>query len=388
MNDTVLYLAPMRGFTDYVFRKTYAEHFTGLDCAVAPFISTGKNTLYKKKHVKDLWPEHNPRLPVIPQLLSNSADDFILLAKFLFDMGYSTINWNLGCPFPMVARKCRGAGLLPHTERIQGFLEAVIPNIQARLSLKLRLGWESGSDLIRLIPVLNAFPLLEIILHPRTGVQRYQGSIDLAAFGACVSESRHPVVYNGDIKTLGDFSALSRRFPEIRRWMIGRGCFSNPFLPQCIQQGHIEIQDERMRRRDFLGALFEAYSRVLDGPGHVLDRMKGFWEYFAPGFPGQEKIIQRIKKTRRTDQYLARVASLFETGARPWGSARGDQLGVDPGFRLFPGSENVGTDAGFRHKGFPHAAQTEPVIPGGDDDNEDIGINGRRRGRILDGQSP
>jgi tRNA-dihydrouridine synthase len=201
-----------------------------------------------------------------------------------------------------------------------------MPKIRAKLSVKLRLGWESGEDLVRLMPVLNAFPLSEIILHPRTGIQRYQGSIDLEAFASCVSASRHPVVYNGDIKTLEDFSEYATRFPEIRKWMIGRGCFSNPFLPQCIKQCHAGIQGEMERRKNFLGALFEAYSHVLDGPGHVLDRMKGFWEYFAPGFPGQDKMVKRIKKTRSTDQYLALVASLFRTEAPPWDSAQGGDL--------------------------------------------------------------
>ncbi|MBA3027812.1 MAG: tRNA-dihydrouridine synthase family protein [Desulfobacteraceae bacterium] len=312
MAETILYLAPMRGFTDHIFRKTYAEHFTGLDCAVAPFIATGKNTTYKKKHIKDLWPENNPSLPVIPQILSSNAKDFTEFANFLFDSGYGAINWNLGCPFPMVARKGRGAGMLPHTETIQAFLNEVLPKIKPGLSLKLRLGWETREDILRLLPILNSFPLEELIIHARTGVQRYQGDVDLEGFQACVSASRHSLVYNGDIRTLEDFRSLSERFPGVHKWMIGRGCLTHPFLPQCIKQNRPDIENELERRKNFLEALFHGYNDVLDGPGHVLNKMKGFWQYFAPAFSGHEKTIKRIKKIRNPDEYLKLLAELFE----------------------------------------------------------------------------
>ena len=84
----------MKGFTDYLFRSVFAEHFGGFNLAVAPFITTKQGHRIKRKYVKDVLPENNTRLPVIPQILSKTAGDFIALANYLYDLGYNTVNWN------------------------------------------------------------------------------------------------------------------------------------------------------------------------------------------------------------------------------------------------------------------------------------------------------
>jgi len=144
-----LYMAPMKGFTDHLFRSAFADHFGGFDLAVAPFITSKQGPRIKSKYVKDVLPENNTRMPVVPQILSKTAADFIVLANYLYDLGYDTVNWNLGCPYPMVANKQRGSGMLPYTDRILAFLDRVIPEIRGSLSIKVRLGWEENADIFR-----------------------------------------------------------------------------------------------------------------------------------------------------------------------------------------------------------------------------------------------
>ena len=308
-------MAPMKGFTDHLFRSVFAEHFGGFDLAVAPFITTKQGHRIKRKYVKDLLPENNTRLPVIPQILSKTAGDFIVLANYLYDLGYNTVNWNLGCPYPMVANKQRGSGMLPYTDRIQTFLDRVIPELQGSLSIKMRLGWKDATDIFRLLPVIDAYPLSEIIIHPRTGLQRYEGSVDLDAFEACLAMTHHPVVYNGDIRTVDNFRRLSQRFDGVYAWMIGRGCLADPFLPGCITRSSDDIPDKIYRMQQFHEALFEAYNRVLDGPSHVMNKMKGLWRYFSLPFEDCKKTMKKITKTRQPDQYLKRVNLFFDTEA-------------------------------------------------------------------------
>ena len=304
-------MAPLKGFTDHIFRTLFTEHFGGFDLGVAPFISTKKDARFKKKHVKDLWPENNTRLPVVPQIMSNSSLDFIALTEFITDMGYERVNWNLGCPFPMVAGKGRGAGMLPHTERIASFLEEVVPKIKCRLSIKLRLGWETSADIFRLMPVLDRFPLEELMIHARTGIQRYDGNVDLAGFENCLLSTHHKIVYNGDIRTVTDFESLTRRFPEVHGWMIGRGCIYNPFLPGRIRGSGPAMINGISKMKKFHDDLFQAYSEVLEGPSHVIGRMKGFWQYFSHDLTGLEKEIKMVKKAIRHDQYVERVDQMF-----------------------------------------------------------------------------
>ncbi len=311
-------MAPMKGYTDHIFRNIFTDHFEGIDLAVSPFIASKKDNKIKRKYVRDVFPENNTQLPVIPQILSKTAIDFITLANYLYDLGYETVNWNLGCPYPMVAKKKRGSGMLPHTDMIHSFLDSVMPGIKGKLSIKIRLGWRSKDDIFRLIPILNQYPLEDVIIHPRTGIQRYEGDVDHGAFGLCMELISHKVIYNGDIKTPEVFKALSMQFDNdnVSGWMIGRWCIANPFLPCIIKAGKDDIQDKIPRMKRFHEDLFEAYGSILDGPSHLLNKMKGFWKYFAFSFKECKKAMKKIKKTRQPDQYLEQVNLFFDNDAQ------------------------------------------------------------------------
>ncbi|MEX1327452.1 MAG: tRNA-dihydrouridine synthase family protein, partial [Desulfobacterales bacterium] len=237
MTTFQLYLAPLRGFTDYIYRNTFTGHFDGFDGALAPFIPTVTADRFKPSHFKDILPENNPTLPIVPQIIGNQSADFINLAVRLFDLGYTSVNWNLGCPFPMVAKKHRGSGLLPYPERIDAFLEKTVSSIPNRLSIKTRLGRRTINDIFKLMPIFNRYPLKEIIIHPRTGIQMYVGKTDLDTFERCLAQSVHRIIYNGDITDLKTFQDVFGRFEDIDGWMIGRGAVTNPFLPAIIKAG-------------------------------------------------------------------------------------------------------------------------------------------------------
>lgn len=311
-----LILAPLRGFTEAVFRNAYQRHFQGVAEAVAPFVTSIKGRRIKPSHLCDLAPADNQAMPVVPQILSNRADEFICLANTLFDLGYREINWNLGCPYPMVAKKMRGSGLLPHADRIDRILEKVLHEFPGRLSIKTRLGRYSAAEMDELIPVFNRYPLTRLIVHPRTGVQMYEGQVDLHGFETCLARSAHPVIFNGDINDPAFFDALESRFPAVAGWMLGRGLIANPFLPESIQQDTRVIRNRQTRFAEFHDDLLEGYKGRFAGPGHVLDRMKGYWTYFANGFAKGPQILQRIRKARTLEDYREVVMAVRDEPAR------------------------------------------------------------------------
>lgn len=310
-----LYLAPLRGLTDYIYRNTFNRHFNGFDAAVTPFIPTSRTTRATPLHLKDVLPENNASMPIEPQILCNNPADFIPLAKQLYDLGYPTVNWNLGCPFPMVAKKQRGSGLLPHPDRIENFLAKTVPAIPNRLTIKTRLGRRNSEEIIQLMPIFNRYPLQEIIIHPRTGKQMYDGEPDLDAFEKCIEMTHHRIVYNGDITDLKSFQNLSARFNTIKTWMIGRGAIINPFLPAILKSGKDDFTDRVETFRSFYQELFDEYQRVFSGPGHLLERMKGFWTYFSQAFKDSRKIRKKVHRTLKLQRYLEIVERFFEEDA-------------------------------------------------------------------------
>ena len=310
-NDTIIILAPLQGFTDVTYRNVFSDHFSGVDEAVAPFISTMGQMRLKPSRIKDVDPENNKKLFVVPQILGNVAKDFIFLADHLYNMGIKKINWNLGCPHSKIAKKKRGSGLLMYPEEIDAFLDTVLCKISNRLSVKLRLGRRSKDEIFKVLPVLDKYPLDEIILHPRTGLQMYEGTSDHDAFEKALLCTRHPLTYNGDITDLNSFNAVQKKFPHIRRFMIGRGILSNPFLAEDIK-GIIVNKDQIKRLKDFHDDLFNTYKNIFSGPAHLTGRMKGFWTYLGPSFKHSKKLLKNILKTTSIAKYQDMVKKFFK----------------------------------------------------------------------------
>ncbi|HPK53212.1 MAG TPA: tRNA-dihydrouridine synthase family protein, partial [Smithellaceae bacterium] len=304
----MIYLAPVQGITDRVYRNLFAVYFKGVDLAVTPFISSVRKIKAADKMLRDLHPGSNMGIPTIPQIMSSDPEGFIKLANALYDVGCDTVNWNLGCPFSMVVKKGRGAGMLCYPDRVESFLEKVMPAVNPKLSIKLRIGFKDPADVLQLLPVFNNYPLEELIIHPRTGLQMYKGTVDLAMFTQCLQLSRHRVVYNGDIDSAEKFAALANQFEVVDRWMIGRGLIGNPFLAEEIKSRMQKPYAEKVRiLRAFHDDLLEEYSKVLSGPAHITNKMKEIWTYMGSFLENAEKIRKKIWKTHHRDHYIAVV---------------------------------------------------------------------------------
>jgi tRNA-dihydrouridine synthase B len=308
----MIYLAPLQGITDRIYRNVFPLFFKGVDMAIAPFISSSKKMKPENNLLREFYPDRNTGIPTIPQIMSSKPDDFTMLANKLYDIGYSTVNWNLGCPFPMVMKKGRGAGMLCYPDRIESFLEKTMPTLKPKLSIKLRIGLKYPDEVLQLIPIFNRFELEELIIHPRTGTQMYEGEVDLDMFEQCLNLSKHRVVYNGNIDSLEKFEILSKRFGSIDRWMIGRGLIANPFLAEKIKFNTEKLFHEKIKiLRAFHDQLFAEYSKILSGPSHITNKMKEIWTYMAGFFENGEKIRKKINKTHHKDNYIDVVNKVF-----------------------------------------------------------------------------
>jgi tRNA-dihydrouridine synthase len=327
----MLYLAPLHGVTNRVYRNAFFRHFRGFDCAMAPFILAVPTSKAKPNHFKDLLPgpaaepprdalsaadRDSPSVPLIPQLLGNEEAAFVETARVLAGLGYREINWNLGCPYPMVANKERGSGLLPFPDRVGKVLDAACALSGLSISVKLRLGRSDPLDIERLMPVLNGHPLSKVIIHPRVGAQMYRGEIDLDGFERAAGLCRHRVVYNGDILSRASYEALASRFPSIDEWMIGRGAISNPFLAEEIKAGGVSGAggapgEREARLRAWHEDLYRSYRDALCGPAHVLDKMKEIWSYLGGSFPYKRKELERISRAKTLEAYEAAAAQIL-----------------------------------------------------------------------------
>jgi tRNA-dihydrouridine synthase B len=310
-NKIELILAPLHGFTDVIFRNIYAKYFKGFDEAIAPFISTMEQQRINPSRIRDVLPELNQNLPVTPQVLSNSPKDFAFLASHFADLGHSCVNWNLGCPQLKIVKKKKGSGLIPFVEEIEEFLDIVYKEISIDLSIKVRLGRTYPDEIYPLLKVFDKYPLREIILHPRTGVQFYKGNADVEAFASVLKETSHKMVYNGDIISKEFFIKVQNKFPSIKRFMIGRGALENPFLPSILKNCN-EVSEKKSLEilYNFIDDLFNGYKEIKQDK-KLIGKMKGFWIYFKKSFKTDEKAFKKILLSQTENEYKKEVENFF-----------------------------------------------------------------------------
>ena len=380
------YLAPMEGITTYIYRNAHARYFGGIDKYFTPFISdknfvtnkdfiTDKGFISDKKFVsasdsangnscpakgfprgksmnarelRDIVPENNAGITLIPQVLTNNAGRFLAVAGNLASYGYDTVNLNLGCPSGTVTAKKRGAGFLSIPDELDAFLYEIYEKCPLKISIKTRLGVADLSEWDRLLDVYAKYPIHELIIHTRLLKEFYTGTTHPEAYAEAVNRLQNrlpqiPLCYNGDIvslKSLEDvttaISSSLSPLPNTKdpvntdRVMIGRGIIRNPALAVQLHKSRsiaartsdprvISITDSMADRpvfskecwRAFHDEILDGYIKIMSGDSPVLFKMKDLWTYMSQSFSNSDKYLKKIRKSNRITDYVSAVDELF-----------------------------------------------------------------------------
>ena len=307
--------SPLQGFTDFRFRNAFNHYFGGIDTFYAPYIRFNNKLIIKNSYKLDLQLENNSTLEVIPQIMTNSADEFLFVVDYIQELGYKELNWNLGCPYPMVTNRGMGSGLICDPEKINHILERVHKETDITVSMKMRMGYEHTEEILDTFPILDAYPLKNIAIHARIGKQLYKGGVNLEAFEKCIESTKHKLYYNGDITSVTKLKEMQARFPSIDHFMIGRGLIADPFLPSMIKNNTTDYPENRWDIfREFHDTIYQQYDEALSGPTPIKMKMQGFWEYFAQSFSDPRKTFKKIKKANNPRAYQQAVAEILKNG--------------------------------------------------------------------------
>lgn len=308
VNDMKFYLAPMEGITGYVYRNAHETFFHTVDRYMSPFIAPNQNRCMNTRETRDVLPEHNQGMDLVPQIMTNKAHDFVATCEKLSELGYSEVNLNLGCPSGTVVSKRRGSGFLVDPEELDRFFDQIFQNVSVDVSVKTRLGLESVSEFDAIMNIYNKYPLKELVIHPRVQKEFYQGSPHWDVFREALSSSRAKVCYNGDIFTVDQYKQFVEEFPQVDRIMVGRGVLVNPGL---IGQIKGEKSPDKETIRKFHDRLMADYGEIMSGDRNLLFKMKEIWFYLCHSFTNYEKYYKKIRKAEKLSVYEAAVNGLF-----------------------------------------------------------------------------
>ena len=319
--------APLQGYTTGIYRRTHAETFGGVDTYYAPFLRI-ENGRPRDKDLRDLENEDSKceAFKVVPQIIANSVSEFKILADALLQKGFTEIDFNMGCPFPMQVNRHRGAGLLSDLQTVQEIMDEIKQLTQTRcttskcadarqtvkFSVKMRLGQNSPDEAFALLPILNDTPLAHITLHPRLGKQQYKGAIDFNSFERFYNECRHPLIYNGDITTVSQINELERKYPKLAGVMIGRGLLAREYKAQSSNDEANSAKERDLSSiatpQDFINKIIQMHQAIFgnacktyQGDSQILSHIQSFWEYLEPSIP--KKIFKKIKKAGKISEY-------------------------------------------------------------------------------------
>lgn len=310
--------APLQGYTEAEYRMAHHRHIGGVDNYYIPFVRTEHGKLLRRDvRVLERAEEDDSLIPQTPQIIASAPTEAAVTVEEILSHGLRHINVNMGCPFPPLASRGKGAGILPHPDKVRALLDEVLDKAEgagATVSVKMRSGWEKMQEGMYLLEILNPLPLTHIIMHPRLGRQGYKGECDMEAFDRFENECERPLYYNGDLLTTDDITGITERYPNIKGVMIGRGLLANPALGTEYRNG--TPMDERSRLAAIAKIHNEVYAaceaRIEGGQSQLVKKMQAFWEYLLP--EGDRKAHKAIRKATTTDAYLRAVNVLLTPG--------------------------------------------------------------------------
>ncbi len=285
-----IFFAPMEGITDGVLRRVHHDIFGGVDVYGLPFHKLTQTMTLTTREARDISPEENRGLDVLPQALTRNPEHLLHWLDCVSALGYPRADLNLGCPSPTVTKGGKGSGMLRDPGYLMSFLDYVFSRpLPISLSVKTRIGCERPEEWQRILDILAEYPFGHVTVHCRTAAEQYTGAIHPEAFGAAVLKGLPHPVYNGDLRTPGDVEAVLTRFPQTEAVMIGRGLLMDPALARRLKGGPEAGREELYA---WYRSLYEGWASRFDRT-IALGRLKKLMEWPGEGDIRLRRLLRR-----------------------------------------------------------------------------------------------
>lgn len=310
-----IYLAPMEGITGYVYRNALHNLCNGkIDKYYTPFIAPRPKKGMHDRERRDLLPENNQDVSLVPQILTNSAPDFTNLATEIHELyGYQEINLNLGCPSKTVVSRGKGSGFLSNPKELDHFLMQIFDQRDKKgqqydISLKTRLGVSDPDEIWNLLSIYEKYPVSELTVHVRVQSDYYKKPARMSYMSEIKNRYPGELAYNGDIFTVKNYAKCTdvQEMPL----MLGRGVIRNPFLPLMLKGVDVEKQEAKERLKVFHKAIYEGYQADMDIVP-VIFHMKELWAYIGDVFVEADKARKHLRKAKNRSEYEEAVREMF-----------------------------------------------------------------------------
>jgi len=305
-----LALAPMQDVTDAPFWHLM-HRYGGADVYWTEYIRVHGVSRPDKPIVQSIEQNATGK-PVIVQMIGNDIPALIRIAKELQHLPVAAIDLNLGCPAPIVYRKCAGGGLLREPQRIDAILGALRDAVSIKFTVKTRVGFADIREFDTLLPIFAKHSIDLLTVHARTVMQMYRLPVHYDLIRQAAETLPCPVIANGHVYSAPQAQELLTQ-TKTRGLMIGRGVIRSPWLFDQIRQ---QLRGEPVTFPigrdvlDYIRALWESQAS-FDAPEKVqCERMKKFLNYLGDGIPGD--FLHRIRRSQNKVEFFGICAEFLD----------------------------------------------------------------------------
>lgn len=294
--EPLLALAPMQDVTDLGFWRLMTR-YGGADVYYTEYFRVHPDSHLDRPILASLI--HNPTgKPAIAQMIGNDIPSLVRSAKELQQYHIAAVDLNLGCPAPIVYKKCAGGGLLRDVPRIEGILGALRDAVEVKFTVKTRLGFDDTETIDALVPLFAKHGVDLVTIHGRTVTQMYREGVRYDLIGNARSNLPCPVLANGNIGSHEDAEAVVKQ-TGVHGLMLGRGAIRNPWLFDQIRQhvrGEPVFQPGPAEHMRYVEELYECVTMPNTRELDQVNRIKKHLNFFGPDVKDTEGFLHDMRR--------------------------------------------------------------------------------------------
>ena len=301
----LLALAPMQDVTDLAFWRLLTA-YDGADAYFTEYFRVYPTSVLEKNILKSITENPTGR-PVVAQMIGHDIPSLVRTAKQLQEYPIGAVDLNLGCPAPVVYRKCAGGGLLRQLGQVDAILGALRDAVTVRLSVKTRIGFDSAEAYPELLSMLSRHSLDLVTVHARTVREMYRSPVRFELIRQAAQTLPCPVLANGNVYSAAK-AAEVLAFTGARGLMIGRGAIRNPWIFRQIRQhqrGEPVTLPTGFEVLDYVHKLYATTDSPAAREASQVQRMKKFMNYLGVGVEPTGQFLHQIRRAARRTDFFA-----------------------------------------------------------------------------------
>ena len=304
-DEPMLALAPMQDVTDLPFWRVITKR-GGADVFFTEYFRVHADSRLEKPILRSITENPTGR-PVVAQMIGNSIPDLVRTARELQQHPIAGVDLNLGCPAPIVYKKCAGGGLLREPDRIDRILGALRDAVQTRFTVKTRIGFDDARVFDELLPIFARHNLDLLTVHGRTVKEMYRSAVHYDFITRAAETMDCPVLANGNVYSATKAESVLHE-TSAHGLMIGRGVIRNPWLFAQIRRhlrGEPPVWPSGRDVLNYVSELFEVTAPENYIEKSQVHKMKKYMNYFGLGVDADGRFLHDIRRAQTKADFFA-----------------------------------------------------------------------------------